>query len=149
MYYTSKLPHPLIFFGDDRAALECGEVLVELFAGRGPREDDIDVRARQAPAVTVAGRRHLPAPPGGTVEELAPARRGVRDHLGPALLEMREDVSLGARVRHVVADHEEVERRVLGEASGAGAVVDRDADARDLARLAEVAELAQRSLGPR
>src|SRR5215470_18475333 len=148
MYYPSKLPHPLVFFGRDRSALQRGEIFVELLAVRGPAKDEVDVRARQAPAVAVAGGGRGPVPAVGTLEELAPARRRVRDDLGLALLEVREDVPLGSRMRHVVADHEEIERRLFGEPPGAGAVVDRDADRADLARLAQVAELAQRPLGP-
>jgi hypothetical protein len=60
-----------------------------------------------------------------------------------------EDVLLGPRVRGVVADHEEVEGRVLGQAAGPLPVVDRHADGPDLPLVAQSREGLEVGLGER
>jgi hypothetical protein len=74
------------------------------------------------------------------------AGRGVRHHHGAPAREVREDVLLGARVGGVVAEHEEVDGRVLREAARARPVVDRRPDGADLPLLLEPPELVERPL---
>src|SRR5436309_6092754 len=48
------------------------------------------------------------------------------DDLGLPPGQMGKDVALGAGMRRVIADHEQIERRILGETAGAHSIVNRD-----------------------
>jgi hypothetical protein len=88
-----------------------------------------------------------PVPALRALQELAPRGRGVGHDGGLAPREVGEDVALGARVGGVVADHEEVDGGVRGEAARALAVVDGDADRADLPLGLELQELARGAVG--
>ena len=118
-----------------------------MFARVGAAEDHIHMGARKTEAVTVSGGHGLPFPTFRRFEEFAPGGGGVGDGDRAAFGIDRENIPLGAGVGGVVAEHQQVERRIERQFGGSGAVVDRGANGADQPFFLELDQLSLDAFG--